>query len=825
MLPWERFDNRVVEERPRCLRNGRHGYGLVLALHSAMRLVRFAAAIFVTFAATQVTGCTSTTPDGSKSDSTVVEEKLQQAGVDKIDVLLMIDNSPSMGDKQQVLAAALPHLIDRLVHPRCVDSNMVPVANQPPIGQACPSGTSLEFPAVKDIHIGVVTSSLGGHGSDACREVPGTNDDDDHGELVSRAAPTSANGSLPTYESKGFLAWDPDQQLTPPGVGDEKTLVSDIAALVAGVGDVGCGFGSQLESWYRFLVDPNPYQSITVDPTTNIATPVGTDQVLLRERANFLRPDSLLAIIGLSGENDCSTKEYGQYYLLNQLEADNQQPYHLPPARTPCATNPNDACCFSCGQPDMKSCTPAKQDPACFQGGSPVELDDSSDALNLRCWETKRRFGVEFLYPTDRYVQALTQPSITDNQGNVVPNPIFSRLDPTNTAPVRDPSLVFFAQIVGVPWQDIARDPHDLSRGFKNATELAAPDPALGGKSAWDVVLGDPANYYSEAKAFPLDPLMLERDAPRTGENPVLGAPLVECPAEPGDAEGNPINGCEWSVPAKDDLEYACIFKLAKPRDCTLAANSSDCDCSATDAGDKPLCDATTNTLQRYAKAYPGIRELSVVKGVNTQGIAASICPSQLSDQAAMDYGYDATVESIVDRLKVALGGKCLPVQLAPNASGDVPCIVLEARNTGAKCADPTTCCGQCSKTPARQQVSSEHVPAVEEALQDPSAATAGWDCFCEIPQAGGGSNDSSSDLFACQNDVDDPAVNAATKTNVSGWCYVDATTEPPTGNAELVSKCPANDQRLLRFSGDANPAPGATLFITCESDSEGSNM
>ncbi len=69
---------------------------------------------------------------------------------DKADVLVMVDNSISMADKQVVLAEALPALVSALTTP--------PVDG---------SGKPLYAP-VKDIHFGVITSSLGGHGADIC---------------------------------------------------------------------------------------------------------------------------------------------------------------------------------------------------------------------------------------------------------------------------------------------------------------------------------------------------------------------------------------------------------------------------------------------------------------------------------------------------------------------------------------------------------------------------------------------------------------------------------------------------------------------------------
>ena len=64
----------------------------------------------------------------------------------KLDLLLVIDNSRGMADKQAVLAEAVPDLVERLVNPLCVDSGGNPSAQQPadPLA-ACPEpGTARE---------------------------------------------------------------------------------------------------------------------------------------------------------------------------------------------------------------------------------------------------------------------------------------------------------------------------------------------------------------------------------------------------------------------------------------------------------------------------------------------------------------------------------------------------------------------------------------------------------------------------------------------------------------------------------------------------------
>jgi hypothetical protein len=92
--------------------------------------------------------------------------------------------------------------------------------------------------------------------------------------------------------------------------------------------------------------------------------------------------------------------------------------------------------------------------------------------LNLRCWDQKRRFGFDSLHPIDRYTRGLTAPTVTNRAGDEVPNPLFSGTG----AARRNPSLVSVAAIVGVPWQDLAKDPADATAlSYMTAAEHQVP--------------------------------------------------------------------------------------------------------------------------------------------------------------------------------------------------------------------------------------------------------------------------------------------------------------------------------------------------------------
>src|SRR5688572_4323041 len=134
---------------------------------------------------------------------------------DKVDLLLVIDNSRNLETAHALLADTVQYLLDRLVNPPCVNGLGNVVAEPSLPSDPCPVGKR-DFAPVRDFHIGVISTSLGGHGADVCSPVSLSfkppNDDAAH--LLRR---NNAGGTVPTYANLGFLAWDPAQALSPPG--------------------------------------------------------------------------------------------------------------------------------------------------------------------------------------------------------------------------------------------------------------------------------------------------------------------------------------------------------------------------------------------------------------------------------------------------------------------------------------------------------------------------------------------------------------------------------------------------------------------------------
>lgn len=724
--------------------------------------------------------------------SNVYVEPIRNEVIDKLDLLFMIDNSQSMGDKQVLLAKAVPQLVSRLVVPRCVGNGATQLRRS--VDEACPAGTQPEFRAVRDIHVAVITSSLGAHGASPSPCTPGP-DADGHPDDRALLLPSVRPG-LASYNGSGFLAWDPEGRHTPAGESDAERLGTQFGDMVQRAGEDGCGYEASLEAWYRFLIDPEPPRTLEVTGTypNQQTTVTSVDEDVLAQRRAFLRPDSLVAIMMLTDENDCSIRDDA----WGHLAADSRREGFMWRGNSACARDPNDACCVPCVAKAPEGCVAHTEDPAC-QTPAGGTLSKAEDSPNLRCLENKRRFGYDFLYPTSRYVEGLTERRVPKRStGEMVDNPLFA-VGPNGQR--RDPGLVYLAGIVGVPWQDIADDASLTGAGLRylTARELAE-------RKRWDVLVGDRAT-----NTPPADPFMRESVEPRSGQNPVTLTPVA--PATSTNPRENPINGHEHAS-SPDDLQYACTFQLPMPAPC---AQDGRCDCrppsgsNPTGApGDlplnSPLCQPPTGgpaePTQYFGKAYPGLRPLEVLKGIGDSAIVASICPKILEDEQP-GYGYEPAVDALVDRLKIVLSGRCLPrpLAVASSAEGELPCVVVEASAT----AGGETCsCGAQSRSPA----SSEAAALVRRRLQErhecdaagtPSCASL---CLCELAPSTGDA------LTQCLNDEVGP--------KIPGYCYVHPFGDSPSGNPGLVANCEEGSKQLLRFVGDRTPLPGATAVIAC---------
>jgi hypothetical protein len=589
----------------------------------------------------------------------------------------MIQNSSKTNDflvANDFLTAAIPGFLHRLLNPNCVDASGN-VLGSSQNGQ-CVQG-ALEFRPVIDMHVGIVTSSLGGRGGDQCPDntlnpaapnLPAHQND--QGELVARGGvagnPTVENPVADAPSPENFLWWNPHAAdngniTNPPSLSSGSQLVSDLQSMLLGVGVHGCGFTATLESWYRFLMQPDPYADVTAGLNGTRAL-TGIDGTILKQRHDFLRPDSVVAVVVVASKPEEAFDPLtvgGQGWAFSNTAFPGSPNMAAPEGTIDCQSNPESASCTSCAfvQRSANFATECPVDPP---GGTGGYLDPSDDALNVRAFHMKQRFGLDVQFPVGRYVTGLTSFAVPDRNhehdamGKYAPaldcdNPLFSTnlpgdasADLCHLAPgPRTPSQVFFSVIGGVPHQLLQTDPSNPDSPQK--TTLAAAD--------WTTVLGADPIHYDFAGA---DFHMLESTSPRMGSS---------CPPTAAD-NCDPVNGREFAT-NKSDLQFACTFPLAMAIDCTspgpgdVYKGACACATGGLDAN-APLCQmggGGYTQVQINGRAYPTIRPLAVARALGSQSVVGSICPIHTKEAAQGDplYGYRPTLQALVDRLSSAL--------------------------------------------------------------------------------------------------------------------------------------------------------------------------
>jgi hypothetical protein len=747
--------------------------------------------VFVSFGVLGFVGaagnaCLSRPVEGNPpTTKTNFTSKVKQQAVDKIDLLLAIDNSQSMGDKQKFLATAVPNLVKRLVTPNCVAADGKPNgvtsgANEDPSGQfGCTPGTKPEFKPIVDIHIAVITSSLGAFGgTDQCV----TSTDNDFARPINRS-------SVTPIEPAAFLAWYPESNRHGTNAAPAAAYKSDtelakaVQGLVTGSGENGCGLEAQLESVYHFLVQPDPYESVSSEGGRGSYR--GVDNALVAARHDFLRPDSLVAVVMLTDEDDSSVDPLsvgGNGYRYMQKGG-------VPRPTAACSADPSSKDCAPCS-------TSRASDPNC----KVIEYGVDDDPANVRFFHMKQRYGADPQYPIRRYVNGFQSRSVPsrsaehDANGNYLENnnnctnPLFARelpkaltegkddkgqvvylTDLKDTAtgkPLsacalprgdRDESLVFFAVIGGVPNELLHFDPADPEKSRLTDTD-------------WVKILGkDPSRFdYSG-----IDARMVQSIEPRAER------PGPNSPDSPPDDSLNKQHR-DWDT-KKRDLQFACTFPIPAADQRAFNPNDQAADCA--DGSTAPLCGGPgTSRKQVRAKAFPTIREFSVVRALGDQGIAASLCPQETASPTSPLYGYNPAVKTIVDRLANAISRQCLPRPLTKDSKGEVSCLML------AVLPDKND---KCSAHTGYSEISGDILANFRKTQRETGEADKVALPVCKIAQVkvenkGEGCDGTSSD-----------------RNKGTGWCYV--TNDPAS------KRCP----QAIEFSPDAI-VNGSTVALQC---------
>jgi hypothetical protein len=250
-----------------------------------------------------------------------VARQIAVTNVDFVDILFVVDNSGSMRQEQAALRDQFPKLINTMTQGMKSDG--------------------MQFPPVKDMHLGVVSTDMGLVG--IRNNYPGCNtqrhyEGGDDGVLQHKGMP-GVSGCKADYPA--FLAYEQD-------LVDPEQLATDFGC-IANLGTTGCGFEQPLEAGLKALwpkhytdangktyaPDDNPILFLSTTPEGRYGH--GDQPISAGGNQGFLRNDanvgvSLIAIILVSDEEDCSSQNTDHFKQVDSSDTDDplaQQPINL----------------------------------------------------------------------------------------------------------------------------------------------------------------------------------------------------------------------------------------------------------------------------------------------------------------------------------------------------------------------------------------------------------------------------------------------------------------------------------------------------------------
>ncbi len=210
-----------------------------------------------------------------------VAETIEVTGVEDVDLLLVVDDSNSMAEEQGQLIAQLPRLVEVLAS-----------------GDRGLDGT-IDFRAARSLHVGIVSSDMGvgvasGVGLEGCSMGNG-----DDGVLFA-SGPSCPGASGPVFEFERG--------------GDASAFARDVGC-AANLGTLGCGYEQPLESMLKALSPAGPEPWAASGYLTPAFLSGGGQGGSTGLNTGFIRDGSVLAIIMVTDENDCSASDSSIFEL------------------------------------------------------------------------------------------------------------------------------------------------------------------------------------------------------------------------------------------------------------------------------------------------------------------------------------------------------------------------------------------------------------------------------------------------------------------------------------------------------------------------------
>jgi hypothetical protein len=248
---------------------------------------------------------------GCAADARVLSRRQDslESAIKNVDVLFVIDKSLSMLEEQAKLAEQMPKLVGALV-----------------TGDRNGDGIK-ELDPAESVHLGVVTSDVGLAAITNRADLPdiNCNGQGDDGILQNTPHPTveGVSGITPLACKDLYPRF---LEITKDNANIDE--ISTDFQCIARVGAFGCGFEQPLEAALKALWPSNPtkkqieaynkFNGGKAEEITFLGSTQGHGDL---ENKGFLREDSLLAVVVVTDENDCSVGAQGNMDLLKAVKS------------------------------------------------------------------------------------------------------------------------------------------------------------------------------------------------------------------------------------------------------------------------------------------------------------------------------------------------------------------------------------------------------------------------------------------------------------------------------------------------------------------------
>jgi hypothetical protein len=226
-------------------------------------------------------------------------------------------------------------------------------------------------------------------------------------------------------------------------------------------------------------------------------------------------------------------------------------------------------------------------------------------------------------------------------------------------------------------------------------------------------------------------------------------------------------------------------------------------------------CGSSSGEPRSSTSAGAGGGTAGAADGVSGSSVDASGGSQTASGGASEDGGAAGAPSNLyIDELRTNNPDACLPRELPFGATGGpnegrVACAIAELHFDACDCEQP----GRAALSDALLTAVVGHAEQLGS-CGGASGVACDSACGCELVQLAGTAVDTSSELYACQNELT-PAQDLA------GFCVIDQERmegggPAPIGDHAIVADCPASTQRRIRFLGQDLPSASATVFIAC---------